>query len=140
MSGHDKANLMRRARALLAPTEPGKHYGGLTDKFVRVLHELLYTFHNNKLGGACFPSYEAIADAADCARSTVGLALKKLETTQLLSWDHRLKRVFENVVDLFGALVRGQRSALRAGLAMKEIGEISRDRPSPMEAERGLIP
>jgi hypothetical protein len=33
-----------------------------------------------------------------------------------------------------------RKTALRAGALQREIAEISRDRPSPMEAERGLIP
>ena len=111
MSGHDKANLMRRARELMTRTEPGKHYGVLTDKFVKVLEKLLYTFHN-AITGLCFPSYDSIAEAADCSRSTVYNALAALETAELLSWDHRLKRKFETVVNLFGALVRGQRSTV----------------------------
>jgi hypothetical protein len=110
MSAQNKKDLMRRARALLVPTEPGKHYGKLTPKYVTVLEKLLYVFHNNKLGGACFPSYEAIAEEVVCARSTVGLALRALEEAELLTWDHRLKREFETVVDLFGAVTRGQRS------------------------------
>jgi helix-turn-helix protein len=113
MSARNKRRLMERARALVAPTEPGKHYGELTPKYVRVLEVLLYVFHNNSTGGLCFPSYEEIAAAAPCARSTVGLALIALEEAGLLSWDHRIKRVFATVVDLFGAVTKGQRSEVQ---------------------------
>ena len=50
----------------------------------------------------CFPSYEAIADRAECARSTVAEALKVLEWAGVLSWQHRLTRIREGCTDLFG--------------------------------------
>lgn len=43
-----------------------------------MLEALLWAFHNAK-SGVCFPSYERIAEAAGCARSTVAEALKALE-------------------------------------------------------------
>jgi hypothetical protein len=49
----------------------GKHYGKVCAKCRAVLYALLWKFHNAKTG-QCFPSYEAIAEAADCARSTAG--------------------------------------------------------------------
>jgi DNA-binding transcriptional regulator YhcF (GntR family) len=54
----------------------------------------LWGFHNAK-SGLCFPSYEAIADAAGCARSTVAEAIRTLEDAGLLTWCNRLKRVRE---------------------------------------------
>jgi hypothetical protein len=112
MSTRTKRRLMDKARGMTRPTEPGKHYGVLTPKFVAVLEALLVKFHN-AVSGLCFPSYDALAEAADCARSTVGKALIALEEAELLSWDHRIKRVFETVIDLFGAVVRGQRSQVQ---------------------------
>ena len=50
----------------------------LTGKFVDILEALLWAFHNAKTG-VCFPSYETIAEAAHCARSTVAEAIKVLE-------------------------------------------------------------
>jgi hypothetical protein len=44
------------------------------------LEALLWGFHNAK-SGLCFPSYERIAEAAGCARSTVAEALKALEAS-----------------------------------------------------------
>ena len=55
------------ARALMHRTGEGKHYGVLTAKFVAVLGALLWGFHN-AASGRCFPSYERIAEKADCAR------------------------------------------------------------------------
>jgi biotin operon repressor len=67
-----------------------------------VLEALLWAFHNAK-SGLCFPSYERIAEAAGCARSTVAAALKNLEDTGILSWVNRIKRVREACPDLLGA-------------------------------------
>jgi len=47
---------------------------------------LLWAFHNAR-SGLCFPSYEAIAEAAGCARSTVAEAIKALEDAGInLTW------------------------------------------------------
>ena len=67
-----------------------------------MLEALLRAFHNAK-SGLCFPSYEKIAEAAGCARSTVAEAIKALEDAGVLSWVHRLKRVRVRCPDLFGA-------------------------------------
>src|SRR4051812_5847091 len=96
-----KARIMVLARALMHRTEPGKHYGELTAKFVRVLEALLWGFHN-AASGRCFPSYEAIAAKADCARSTVYEAIRALETAGVLTWVNRIARIREWGPDLFG--------------------------------------
>jgi len=44
----------------------------------------------------------AIADTAGCARSTVAEALKALEWAGVLTWQHRLTRIRERCIDLFG--------------------------------------
>ena len=49
-----------------------------------------------------FPSYERIAEKAECARSTVAEALRVLEWAGVLSWQHRITRVRERCTDLFG--------------------------------------
>jgi hypothetical protein len=41
-----KTRIMHLARVLERKTEPGKHYGVLTGKFVRVLHALLWLIHD----------------------------------------------------------------------------------------------
>jgi hypothetical protein len=96
-----KARIMARAHALSRRTEKGKHYGQITAKGVEVLGSLLWIFHNCATG-RCFPSYQTIADAAGCARSTVAAALKDLEAAGLLTWVNRIKHVREDFIDLFG--------------------------------------
>ena len=44
--------------------------GPITRAFLDVLEALLWGFHNSRTG-CCFPSHEAIAAEAECARSTV---------------------------------------------------------------------
>ena len=43
-----------------------------------MLEALLWAFHNAR-NGLCFSSYEKIAEAAHCARSTIAEAIKALE-------------------------------------------------------------
>src|SRR4051812_14026856 len=96
-----KARIMVLARALMRRSEEGKHYGVLTAKFVAVLGALLWGFHNAG-SGRCFPSYERIAEKADCARSTVYEAIRALEDAGILTWVNRIARVREWGPDLFG--------------------------------------
>jgi Helix-turn-helix domain len=96
-----KARIMVLARALMHRTGEGKHYGVLTAKFVAVLGALLWGFHNAQ-SGRCFPSYERIAEKADCARSTVYEAIRALEDAGILSWVNRIARIREWGPDLFG--------------------------------------
>src|SRR3954447_7124593 len=96
-----KARIMVLARALMRRTGEGKHYGVLTAKFVAVLGALLWGFHNAG-SGRCFPSYERIAEQADCARSTVYEAIHALERAGILSWVNRIARMREWGPDLFG--------------------------------------
>lgn len=110
MSTNIKKRLMKLARvAMRSPREPGKPWGRISAKHLEVFKALLWDFHNAKTG-LCFPSYKTIADKADCAPSTVGLALIALEEAGLLDWVHRLKRRYETVKNLFGEGVHGQRS------------------------------
>lgn len=109
MSRHAKVLLMKQARALMRPTDSGKHWGKITAKHLDVFRALLWDFHNAKTGW-CFPSYEAIAEKAVCARSTVHLAITALEDAGLLVWVHRIRRVYEHVRNMFGDGVHGQRS------------------------------
>jgi hypothetical protein len=60
-----KARITTLARALMRPTEKGKHWGPITAKFFEVLKALLWAFHNAK-SGRCFPSYKTIARKARC--------------------------------------------------------------------------
>ena len=108
MDRNAKARVMVYARALMRRTEAGKAYGEITAKALSVLEALLWSFHNAK-SGLCFPSYERIAEAACCARSTVAEAIKALEDAGILSWVNRLKRVAEESRDLFGRRIRKTR-------------------------------
>jgi len=62
---------------------------------------VLWGFHNAQ-SGRCFPSYERIAERADCARSTVYEAIHALEAAGILSWVNRIARIREWGPDLFG--------------------------------------
>lgn len=110
-----KVRVMVLARALSRRTEPGKHWGVLTAKFLAVLGALLFGFHNSK-DGRCFPSYETIADRAGCARSTVYEAIRALEEAGILTWVNRITRVRELTHDLFGR-VEGRWRVLRTSNA-----------------------
>lgn len=98
-----KARAMTLAHSLARRTEKGRHYGQITAKALAVFRALLYTFHNAS-SGLCFPSYEKIAEAAGCARSTVAEAIGDLEAAGLLTWCNRLVRVREYAPDLFGRM------------------------------------
>jgi hypothetical protein len=96
-----KARIMVLAHALMRRNGEGKHYGVLTAKFVAVLGALLWGFHNAK-SGRCFPSYERIAEQADCSRASVYSAIHALERAGILTWVNRIVRVREWGPDLFG--------------------------------------
>ena len=96
-----KVRIMHWARCLSRRTEKGRAYGVVTAKALAVLEALLWAFHNAR-SGLCFPSYEKIAEAAHCARSTVAEAIKALEDAGILSWVQRVKRVRERCSDLLG--------------------------------------
>ena len=96
-----KVRIMHWARCLSRRTEKGRAYGVVTAKALAVLEALLWAFHNAH-SGVCFPSYERIAEAAGCARSTVAEALRALEVAGVLSWVNRIKRVREPCPDLLG--------------------------------------
>jgi hypothetical protein len=96
-----KARIMTLARALTRRTDKGKHYGIVSAKFLAVLDALLWGFHNCQ-SGRCFPSYERIAERADCARSPVYEAIHALERAGILTWVNRIARIREWGPDLFG--------------------------------------
>jgi hypothetical protein len=92
---------MHWARCLSRRTEKGRAYGTVTAKVLAVLEALLWNFHNVR-SGLCFPSYETIAEAAGCARSTVAEAIKAFEDAGSLTWAQRVKRVRERCSDHLG--------------------------------------
>ena len=97
-----KARIATYARAWSARNrQPRQHRGPITRAFLDVLEALLWGFHNSR-DGCCFPSYEAIADKAECARSTVAEALKALEWAGVLTWQNRITRILVRERDLFG--------------------------------------
>ena len=96
-----KARIMHLARCLKRRIEERKHYGPLTGKFVDVPHALLWLIHDGR-SGQCNPSYETIADKADCIRSTVAAAIAALEQVGILSWVNRIHRIRVREKDLFG--------------------------------------
>jgi hypothetical protein len=100
-----KARIAAYARAWSARhRQPRQHRGPITRAFLDVLEALLWGFHNSR-SGVCFPSYESIADKAQCARSTVAEALKALEWAGVLTWQNRIARILVPERDLFGHLV-----------------------------------
>jgi hypothetical protein len=101
LDGNAKARIIALARSLVRRTEPGLHYGQITAKALDVFNALLWGFHNAR-SGLCFPSYEAIAEKAGCARSTVAEALQALQRAGVLSWVNRITRIRVEGVDLFG--------------------------------------
>lgn len=97
-----KTRIIVYARAWSARhKQPGQHRGPLTRATIEVLQALLFGFHN-AASGLCFPSYEAIALKADCARSTVSAAIVALEDAAVLSWVNRIIRERVTERDLFG--------------------------------------
>jgi hypothetical protein len=103
LDGNAKARVMAYARGYTAlHCQPGQHRGPLTRAFLEVLEALLWGFHNSR-SGTCFPSFEKIAEKAECARSTVAEALKALEFAGVLTWQNRITRIRERCRDLFGA-------------------------------------
>jgi hypothetical protein len=97
-----KARIAAYAKAWSARNRlPGQHRGPITRAFLDVLTALLWGFHNSR-SGCCFPSYERIAERAECSRTTVYEALKVLEWAGVLTWQHRIVRVRELCQDLWG--------------------------------------
>ena len=71
----------------------GQHQGPITWAYFRVLKAMLWGFHNNRTGH-CFPSYESIAETAQCCRDTVYEAIKVLESSGILDWVNRFDKLF----------------------------------------------
>jgi hypothetical protein len=71
----------------------GQHQGPITWAFLRVLKTLLWEFHNSRTG-YCFPSYESIAEKAQCCRDTVYEAINALEASGILDWVNRFDKIF----------------------------------------------
>jgi hypothetical protein len=103
LDGNARARLWAAASAYnSANRQPRQHWGPLSRVTMSVLRVLLWRFHDVDGGGRCYPSYERIATAAKCARSSVAIAVHELETAGLLTWVHRLTRIRRRERDLFG--------------------------------------
>jgi hypothetical protein len=103
LDGNAKARVWAAAAAYNSANRvPRQHQGPLTWATLRVLRALLWRFHDADGGGRCFPSYEKIAAAAKCARSSVAVAIRELEDAGLLTWINRLARIRRQVEGLFG--------------------------------------
>jgi Helix-turn-helix domain len=97
-----KARIQAYARAWdRRHRQPGQRGGALGRAALDVLGALLWAFHNAR-SGCCFPSYERIAEKAECARSTVAEAIKALEFAGVLTWQNRITRIRERCRDLWG--------------------------------------
>jgi hypothetical protein len=132
---NQKARIMAYARAWTARhREPGQHKGPITRAFLDVLHALLWGFHNSRTG-ICFPSYERIAEKAECARSTVAEALRVLEWAGVLSWQHRITRVREACTDLFGRTVWRWRVIRTSNAYAFRDPQAGNSRPVPSKSE-----
>jgi helix-turn-helix protein len=81
--------------------QQGQHRGPITRAIMEVFEAMLFGFHNSKTG-LCFPSYEAIAEKAECCRDTVYEAIKVLEAANVLTWVNRIWREQVRELDLFG--------------------------------------
>src|SRR5690348_11830773 len=131
-----KARVAAYARAWSARNRrPGQHKGPITRAFLEVLQALLWGFHNSR-DGRCFPSYEAIADRAGCARSTVAEALKVLEWAGVLSWQHRITRIRERCTDLFGRISWQWRVHRRSNAYAFRDPQQQTERPSAYQSEK----
>jgi len=71
----------------------GQHQGPITWAFIRVLKAMLWEFHNSRTGH-CFPSYESIAEKAECCRDTVYEAIKALRASGILDWVNRFDKIY----------------------------------------------
>ena len=134
-----KARIQAYARAWTARNrQPGQHKGPITRAFLEVLEALLWGFHNSRTG-ICFPSYERIAEMAECARSTVAEALRVLEWAGVLTWQHRIARIREHGTDLFGRTTSRWRVIRTSNAyAFRDPQAVnSRDVPSKSENQAG---
>ena len=84
-----RARLLFSAEALDRRThQPGQHGGCLKRTGLMVLRALLFTFAN-LVTGRCDPGYDALSRAAGVSRSTVAVALARLEEAGLISRTRR---------------------------------------------------
>lgn len=91
------SRLFHRARDLDKRThQPGRHGGVVGHAALQVLHALIFDFLNFRTG-RLDPGYDAIAAKANLARSTIAVALKKLASLGILSWERRCSPATDEV-------------------------------------------
>lgn len=71
--------------------EENQHKPGPITRGFRAVLNALISFASGKTG-SCFPSYEAIAERAECAESTVGEGIKVLERAGIIRVTNRITR------------------------------------------------
>jgi hypothetical protein len=95
LDGNAKARIYAYAKGYNAKHKrKGQHRGPITRTFFDVLKTLLWGFHNSRTGH-CFPSYETIAEKAECCRDTVYEAIHALEESGILDWVHRFDKIYK---------------------------------------------
>lgn len=100
-----RVRIMAYAHTWNAAHKTGRqHTGPITRTFMIVLQKLVWGFANTKTG-SCFPSYDAIAERAGCARSVAINAVNVLEAAGVLQVFNRLKRVGVRVLRTSNAYV-----------------------------------
>ena len=96
---NQRAKILFLAEAMDRRThKPGQHAGFLGRTGLAVLRALIVRFHNVKTG-RLDPSYEAIAKAANVARSTAQEAIARLELAGIVDHVRRIARVRVRVFD-----------------------------------------
>lgn len=108
--------------------QPGQHGGPLSRVTLGVLKVLLWQFHNARTG-LCIPSYEKIAEAAECSRSMVAEAIKALEFAGVLTWIHRLKTAWCGPPDLLGEPTKKTHRSSNS-YAFQAVGQSKSDFPT----------
>ena len=126
MDRNEKTRIIVYAKAWNARNKDSQHIGPITRAAFDVLQALLWGFHNQH-SGKCFPSYEAIAEKAGCARSTVHEAIKVLERAGILTWWHRLKRAGGRVLRTSNAYIFTARLLASENPARTPIKKIQKD-------------
>ena len=130
-----KARIMHWARSVAREKASGRQRGVVTRAALEVLQALLWGFHGAR-NGLCFPSYEKIAEAACCARSTVYEAIHALEDAGILTWVNRIKRVKERCVDLLGDQGWRWRVLRTSNAYTFRDPSPSAERPNPSKSEK----
>jgi hypothetical protein len=103
MPKREAVKLWHEARRFERQTrQPNHQDGALGRNGLAIVHALLFDFINYKTG-ALYPSWEALAEAANISARSVGRGLAKLKEAGVLHW---LRRCVEAVAPAGGFLLR----------------------------------